>query len=283
MDYTARSNDPYINHFTQPDSIVPSAGNPQAWKRYSYALNNPIRYNDPTGHWVDEGCGSGELCELLPEEKPVGGSWRNDRYGDLDPTLPPTRLPTPVEPSSSLSSNDDISTGSPTLKDVLSLFNWGFAARPIWILNDPDYYLMPIGFRVSITPSATWNNDSVLTVSNTGFTTIGRGELVDIRFTLNSNHTSNYGIFTSKQVNSVLSQTLGFSLPTVLNPQELTIRSSVRATISMPSGDKLSVASTINTQIRYNPHGVIIAGLAVAPELAPIGGYVACRQLAWCP
>jgi hypothetical protein len=41
----------YLNHFTQPDSIVPNPQNPQAWNRYAYALNNPIRYNDPTGHF----------------------------------------------------------------------------------------------------------------------------------------------------------------------------------------------------------------------------------------
>jgi len=50
MDYNARFYDPYLNHFAQPDSIVPDPLNPQAWNRYSYALNNPIRYNDPTGH-----------------------------------------------------------------------------------------------------------------------------------------------------------------------------------------------------------------------------------------
>jgi RHS repeat-associated protein len=50
MDYRARQYDPYINQFTQPDSIVPDPKNPQAWNRFSYALNNPIRYNDPSGH-----------------------------------------------------------------------------------------------------------------------------------------------------------------------------------------------------------------------------------------
>jgi hypothetical protein len=29
---------------------VPSASNPQNWNRYSYVINNPLRFNDPTGH-----------------------------------------------------------------------------------------------------------------------------------------------------------------------------------------------------------------------------------------
>jgi len=41
---------PYINRFLQPDSIIPSPANPQSWNRFSYTLNNPIRFNDPTGH-----------------------------------------------------------------------------------------------------------------------------------------------------------------------------------------------------------------------------------------
>ncbi len=50
MDYKARFYSPYLNQFTQPDTIVPNLYNPQSLNRYSYALNNPIRYNDPTGH-----------------------------------------------------------------------------------------------------------------------------------------------------------------------------------------------------------------------------------------
>jgi hypothetical protein len=33
---------PTLGRFIQPDSIVPGAGNPQAYNRYSYVLNDPI-------------------------------------------------------------------------------------------------------------------------------------------------------------------------------------------------------------------------------------------------
>ncbi len=40
----------YLNHFTQPDSIIPQPGNPQSLNRYSYVLNSPLKFTDPTGH-----------------------------------------------------------------------------------------------------------------------------------------------------------------------------------------------------------------------------------------
>jgi len=50
MDYKARMYDGYLSRFIQPDSIIPNAADPQSWNRYSYVQNNPIAYNDPTGH-----------------------------------------------------------------------------------------------------------------------------------------------------------------------------------------------------------------------------------------
>jgi hypothetical protein len=41
---------PYINHFLQPDTIIPHPTNPQAWNRYSYVGNRPVNFSDPSGH-----------------------------------------------------------------------------------------------------------------------------------------------------------------------------------------------------------------------------------------
>jgi RHS repeat-associated protein len=49
-DYHARYYDPLLGRFVSADSIVPSAGKPQALNRYSYVLNSPLKYQDPTGH-----------------------------------------------------------------------------------------------------------------------------------------------------------------------------------------------------------------------------------------
>ncbi len=46
----ARFYRPDAGRFLQPDSIVPDYTNPQSLNRYSYVLNNPLAYTDPTGH-----------------------------------------------------------------------------------------------------------------------------------------------------------------------------------------------------------------------------------------
>ena len=41
---------PRLGRFIQPDTIVPGAGNPQNFNRFSYVGNNPIMFVDPSGH-----------------------------------------------------------------------------------------------------------------------------------------------------------------------------------------------------------------------------------------
>ena len=52
--YGARYYDSELHHFTQPDTIIPDKYNPQTLNGYSYALNNPYRYVDPSGHYAIE-------------------------------------------------------------------------------------------------------------------------------------------------------------------------------------------------------------------------------------
>ncbi len=51
MYYGARYYEGYLNRWTQPDSIIPDWYNPQSLNRYSYGLNNPVKYRDPSGHF----------------------------------------------------------------------------------------------------------------------------------------------------------------------------------------------------------------------------------------
>jgi len=51
--FNARFYSPKLGQFLSADTIVPSPANPQAFNRYSYALGNPLRYIDPSGHCID--------------------------------------------------------------------------------------------------------------------------------------------------------------------------------------------------------------------------------------
>jgi RHS repeat-associated protein len=49
--YGARWYDPAAGRFTQPDTVIPEQEQGvQAYDRYAYTSNNPVRYTDPTGH-----------------------------------------------------------------------------------------------------------------------------------------------------------------------------------------------------------------------------------------
>jgi RHS repeat-associated protein len=55
MYYGARYYSPEYRVFVQPDTMLPDVYNPQALNRYSYTLNNPVKYVDPTGHYIESG------------------------------------------------------------------------------------------------------------------------------------------------------------------------------------------------------------------------------------
>lgn len=76
----ARWFNPSLGRFLSPDTIVPtSTQGTQAWDRYAFVNNNPVRYTDPTGHRsceedgynCDEESESGEAVDSNQEDNPI--------------------------------------------------------------------------------------------------------------------------------------------------------------------------------------------------------------------
>ena len=83
MDYKARFYSSGLGRFIQPDSIIPNPANPQDHNRFSYVLNNPVQFNDPSGHSVD--CAIGEqYCQAgkLNVKKRANDLYLDRRFRD---------------------------------------------------------------------------------------------------------------------------------------------------------------------------------------------------------
>jgi RHS repeat-associated protein len=70
---------PSAGRFISADTIVPDPTNPQQFNRYTYVLNNPLRFTDPTGHCAqdDAECWQyleNEFCQIVDCN---GGDWQN--------------------------------------------------------------------------------------------------------------------------------------------------------------------------------------------------------------
>lgn len=50
--------DPTLGRFLSPDPMVGRPKNSQNWNRYSYVMNNPMKYSDPTGYDAESKCES---------------------------------------------------------------------------------------------------------------------------------------------------------------------------------------------------------------------------------
>ena len=51
INMNGRLYDPVIGRFLSPDNYVQMPNNSQSFNRYSYCLNNPLKYNDPSGEF----------------------------------------------------------------------------------------------------------------------------------------------------------------------------------------------------------------------------------------
>ena len=53
INMNARLYDPMLGRFISPDNFVQMPENRQNFNRYAYCLNNPLKYNDPSGNFVE--------------------------------------------------------------------------------------------------------------------------------------------------------------------------------------------------------------------------------------
>jgi len=96
--YQARFYVPGIGRFASADTIVPNPASPQSYNRYSYVLNSPVNFTDPTGHI---GCRSGLRCPV-PMPNPQTSVSNSQPMlpppviSVVTPTPPPTPAPVPT-------------------------------------------------------------------------------------------------------------------------------------------------------------------------------------------
>ncbi|HOV48078.1 MAG TPA: RHS repeat-associated core domain-containing protein [Anaerolineae bacterium] len=68
--------DPALGRFLQADTLVPNPGNPQSLNRYAYTLNNPLRYTDPSGHWIETAWDIANIgWDIYEVQRDPGNAW----------------------------------------------------------------------------------------------------------------------------------------------------------------------------------------------------------------
>lgn len=83
--YDARLYDPIVGRFISPDAIIPNAFYSQSHNRYSYCLNHPLKYNDPSGHEEAE---HGQSDEEDDEEVPSDDEDSQDNVNNNEDEVP---------------------------------------------------------------------------------------------------------------------------------------------------------------------------------------------------
>jgi len=157
--YGARYYDPKLGRFLSADPVGAYKSNPQSRNRYSYTLNNPLRYIDTTGHnALDPGDGGGDVPETPPSAS--AGPDTNDQSG---PGTGPGSAPTD-DPCSYRECHQNDPTPANTAAyggDPCNYKECHTSADPpsATVVNDPCNYHECHDQSASTSPDAAYGND----------------------------------------------------------------------------------------------------------------------------
>ncbi len=73
--FNARHYDPLLGRFVQADSVIPNVGSSQSLNRYAYVNGNPLKYTDPSGHWLESAIDIGFIVYDIHDIATNGLSW----------------------------------------------------------------------------------------------------------------------------------------------------------------------------------------------------------------
>ena len=84
LNMNGRLYDPLLARMLSVDNYVQMPGYTQNYNRYSYVLNNPLRFTDPSGEWVHIVAGAvvgGLINGIVHASHPNGGFWKGFAIG----------------------------------------------------------------------------------------------------------------------------------------------------------------------------------------------------------
>jgi RHS repeat-associated protein len=88
--------DPWIGRFISPDPTVKYPYNSQSLNRYSYCLNNPLRYIDPSGFTEESTSGGTTAPDSITSTDGMGGESSGPSFGDMG-GVPETKSTDPTD------------------------------------------------------------------------------------------------------------------------------------------------------------------------------------------